>query len=91
MSLVTIPVRIEHGRVIPKDGETLPEEAEGLLTIVPDHHSLPEKYEGETAPSPMTNEEADEFLRTWAGKFELRTEDVENDPKLAYLLKKYGR
>jgi hypothetical protein len=34
MSYVTVEVGIDHGRVSPKGGETLPEEASGLLTIL---------------------------------------------------------
>lgn len=33
MSYVTVEVEIDHGRVLPKGAETLPEKASGLLTI----------------------------------------------------------
>ena len=34
MSYLTVEVEIDHGRVSPKDAETLPEEASGLFTIL---------------------------------------------------------
>jgi hypothetical protein len=35
MNYVTVEVEIDHGRVSPKSGESLPEKASGLLTIFP--------------------------------------------------------
>ena len=35
MSLLTLEVEIDHGRVIPRGGETLPENARALLTLLP--------------------------------------------------------
>ena len=35
MSYLTVEVEIEHGRVMPKGGEPLPDKASGLLTIFP--------------------------------------------------------
>jgi hypothetical protein len=34
MSYVTVEVEIEHGRILPKGAEALPEKASGLLTIL---------------------------------------------------------
>ncbi|MSU56602.1 MAG: hypothetical protein EXS35_00200 [Pedosphaera sp.] len=35
MSYVTVEVEIDHGRVVPKEPEKLPEKGSGLLTILP--------------------------------------------------------
>lgn len=35
MSYVTLEVEIDHGRIIPRQAEKLPERASGLLTIFP--------------------------------------------------------
>ena len=35
MSYLTVEVEIDHGHVLPKGGEALPEKASGLLTIFP--------------------------------------------------------
>jgi hypothetical protein len=40
MSYVTVEVEIDHGHVLPKGAETLPDKASGLLTIL--------------APTPLT-------------------------------------
>lgn len=37
MSLITLEVELEHGRVTPKGAERLPEKATALLTILPEH------------------------------------------------------
>jgi hypothetical protein len=34
MSYVTVEVEIDHGRILPKGTEALPEKASGLLTIL---------------------------------------------------------
>ncbi len=36
MSYVTLEVEIDHGRIIPKGTDLLPEKANALLTILPD-------------------------------------------------------
>lgn len=36
MSYLTVEVQIDHGHVVPKGGEVLPEKASGLLTIIPE-------------------------------------------------------
>ncbi len=35
MSYVTVEVEIDHGRIVPREPETLPEKGNGLLTILP--------------------------------------------------------
>jgi hypothetical protein len=35
MSFLTVEVEIDHGHVLPKGAERLPEKASGLLTILP--------------------------------------------------------
>jgi hypothetical protein len=34
MSYLTVEVEIDHGQIVPKGGQTLPEKASGLLTIL---------------------------------------------------------
>jgi len=35
MSYVTVPVEIEHGRILTREPEKLPDKGSGLLTILP--------------------------------------------------------
>lgn len=35
MSYITVEVEIEHGRVVPREPDKLPERGNGLLTILP--------------------------------------------------------
>ena len=35
MSYVTVEVEIDHGRIVPREPERLPEKGNGLLTILP--------------------------------------------------------
>ena len=35
MSYVTVEVEIDHGRIVPREPEKLPEKGSGLLTILP--------------------------------------------------------
>jgi hypothetical protein len=84
MSLVTVEVELDHGRVIPKGNEPLPEKAKALLTILED-----EKERGQSRQE-TAREQFDDFVARWGGKLELR-EDKGDDPKLTYLLQKYCR
>ena len=36
MSLITLEVELDHGRIIPKGAERLPDKATALLTILPE-------------------------------------------------------
>jgi hypothetical protein len=78
MSLVTFEVEIDHGRVIPRGSEPLPEKGTGLLTLLP-----------ESAGKPQRGSVSD-FLVEWAGAFSL-TEAPDDDPRLAYLLGKHAK
>jgi len=73
MSLVTLEVEIDHGRVIPRGSEPLPEKGMGLLTILP-----------ETAGIPHRGSVSD-FIGKWAGSFSL-PESPGDDPRLTFLL-----
>jgi hypothetical protein len=86
MSLVTIPVRIEHGRVIPKEGATLPEQGEGVLTVAPLAEAAPTKTMSQ--PLETTLAERLEAVAQMKGIIILPEEDP-NDPRLNYLLRKY--
>ena len=60
MSLVTFEVEIDHGRVIPRGSEPLPEKGKGLLTLLPDSADIP--HRGSVS----------DFIGKWAGAFSLR-------------------
>jgi hypothetical protein len=36
MSYITVEVDIDHGRIVPREPEKLPDVAKGILTILPD-------------------------------------------------------
>lgn len=73
MSLVTFEVALDHGRVIPTDGETLPLHGKALLTLLPqgftiERHPVEPKlaargefFENPTAP--LSEDEWPEELR----------------------------
>jgi hypothetical protein len=73
MSYVTVEVQIDHGRVSPKGGETLPEEASGLLTILnPPPLSQPHPIglaKGQfTVPDDFNAPLPEDVLQTFEGK-----------------------
>jgi hypothetical protein len=78
MSLVTLEVEIDHGRIIPLGSEPLPEKGSGLLTLLPDSGTTPRRGS------------VSDFLGEWAGAFSL-SESVGDDPRLAYLIKKHAK
>ncbi|HEY5892338.1 MAG TPA: hypothetical protein VIT91_03825 [Chthoniobacterales bacterium] len=78
MSLVTIEVEIDHGRLIPLGADPLPEKGSGLLTL------LPEKVEA------LHRGSISDFLGRWVGAFSL-PESAGDDPRLTYLLGKHAR
>jgi hypothetical protein len=78
MSLVTLEVEIDHGRVILRSSEPLPEKAKGLLTLLPD-----------SADSPHRGSVSD-FIEKWAGSFSL-PEFPGDEPRLAFLLAKHAK
>jgi hypothetical protein len=47
MSYLTLEVEIDHGRIIPRQPEKLPDRAKGLLTIIPtpDNHSTKQRVQ----------------------------------------------
>jgi hypothetical protein len=73
MSYVTVEVEIDHGRISPKGGETLPEEASGLLTILnPPPLSQPRPIglaKGQfTVPDDFNAPLPEDVLQTFEGK-----------------------
>lgn len=76
MSLLTLEVEIDHGRVFPRGSSVLPEKGTGLLTLFP---------EGGTKP--IASGAVRGFIRQWAGAFSTPADD--GDPRLAYLLGKH--
>lgn len=78
MSLVTLEVEIDHGRVISRGPEPLPEKGHGLLTLLPEPATISHRAS------------VSDFLGKWTGSFSLPT-SAENDPRLAYLLQKHAR
>jgi hypothetical protein len=77
MSLVTLEVEIDHGRVIAHGSEPLPEKCKGLLTLLPD------------PASPSHRGSVSGFIEKWAGAFFL-PQSSGDDPRLAYLLGKHA-
>jgi hypothetical protein len=41
MSYVTVEVQIDHGRIVPREPDKLPETGSGLLTILPPANGTP--------------------------------------------------
>ena len=78
MSLVTLEVEIDHGRVISRGPEPLPEKGLGLLTLLPDSAGLPQRGS------------VSSFIGKWAGAFSL-PDSAGDDPRLAYLLGKHAK
>lgn len=78
MSLVTFDVEIDHGRVIPRGSEPLPERGSGLLTLLPESTGNP--HRGSVS----------DFLGKWAGAFSL-SESPGDDPRFAYLIGKHAK
>ncbi len=78
MSLVTIEVEIDHGRVIPRGSESLPEKGTGLLTLLPNSIALPQRGS------------VSDFISRWTGAFALPAE-MSNDPRLTDLLAKHAK
>lgn len=78
MSLVTLEVEIDHGRVIPRGSEPLPEKGTGLLTLLPDSVGNPQRGS------------VRDFIGKWAGAFSL-PELPGDDSRLAYLLGKHAK
>jgi hypothetical protein len=76
MSFVTVEVEIDHGRIISRGAEPLPEKATGLLTLLADSKVSP-KHGSISA-----------FLSKWIGAFSL-PEAPSDDARLAYLLGKH--
>lgn len=73
MSLVTIEVEINHGRIISRGSETLPKKGTGLLTLV---------LASTTTP---VRSSVSDFIGKWAGAFSL-PEPSPDDPRFAYLI-----
>jgi len=68
----------DHGRVISRGSEPLPEKGKRLLTLLPDSASIP------------LCGSVSEFIGKWAGSFPL-PESPSDDPRLAFLLAKHAK
>lgn len=73
MSYRTVEVEIDHGRVSAKSGETLPEKAAGLLTILPAPVLSASRPIGLakgqfTVPDDFNDPLPEDVLRTFEGK-----------------------
>jgi hypothetical protein len=73
MSYLTLEVEIDHGRVLPKGAEVLPEKASGLLTILnPPPFSQPRPIglaKGQFAvPDDFNAPLSEDVLQTFEGK-----------------------
>lgn len=79
MSLVTLEVDIDHGRVIPRGPETLPKKGAALLTLLPEFDGIVKDRSS-----------ISDFVVKWAGAFSAPHLSVaDDDPRLAYLLEKH--
>ncbi len=77
MSLVTLEVEIDHGRIIARGSEPLPERGSGLLTLLPDSPRVPTgAVRG--------------FIEKWGGAFSL-PEPSDDDLRLHVLLAKHAK
>jgi hypothetical protein len=79
MSFVTLEVEIDHGRLIARGSERLPEKGTGLLTLLP----------GTTVPGAGRGS-VGAFIEKWAGVFPAPAAD-NDDARLAYLLGKHAK
>jgi hypothetical protein len=73
MSYVTVEVEIDHGRILPKGTEALPEKASGLLTILnPPHLTQPRPIgmaKGQfTVPDDFNAPLSDQVLQAFEGQ-----------------------
>jgi len=72
MSYRTVEVEIDHGRVLPKGAEALPEKASGLLTILSPPPSQPRPIglaKGQfTVPDDFNAPLAEDVLQAFEGK-----------------------
>ena len=78
MSLVTLEVEIDHGRVIPRGSEPLPDIGSGLLTLLPDSVGIPDR--GSVSG----------FIEKWAGAVSV-PESRSDDPRFAYFLARHAK
>jgi len=74
MSYVTLEVEINHGRIVPREPDKLPEKASGLLTILP-------AVGDSSAVRPQKSWPRDYFEKT-AGAF--ANEPFERPPQLPF-------
>ena len=79
MSFVTFEVEIDHGRVIARGSEPLPEKGTGLLTLLP----------GKTVTGTGRGS-VGAFIEKWAGAFPAPSAESD-DARLAYLLGKHAK
>jgi hypothetical protein len=73
MSYTTLEVEIEHGRIVPKEPQKLPEKGSGLLTILTPHAASASRpiglAKGEfTVPADFNAPLPDDVLRGFEGK-----------------------
>jgi hypothetical protein len=78
MSLVTFEVEIDHGRVVSRGLDPLPDKGHGILTLLPN------------AEEKMQRGSVSDFVAKWAGGFS-RPASLADDPRLDYLLGKHAK
>jgi len=76
MSFVTVEVEIDHGRVIARGSEPLPERGVGFLTLLPDARPA--------------HGSVGDFIEKWAGAFSI-PKTGGDDPRLDYLMGKHAK
>ena len=72
MSYVTVEVEIDHGRIIPRGAENLPDKASGLLTILPltDKNSGKPKAKEERVQLPLIRGDGKRIINPTAGELD---------------------
>lgn len=78
MGFVTLEVDLDHGRVIPRGSDTLPETASALLTLLHSEATPPKKGAGSVS----------DFVATWGGAFTMSASHS-GDARLDYLISKH--
>jgi len=68
MSYLTVEVEIDHGRVVPKEPEKLPEKGNGLLTIL--QSSVSSLREGQRVELPLVRGDGKRLINPTPGQLD---------------------
>jgi len=72
MSYITVEVEIDHGRILPRGTEKLPEKASGLLTILPpmDRDAGERRSNGERVKLPLIQGDGKRIVNPTSGELD---------------------